>query len=559
MYCSDICRNKAWVMHHWLECCMWPVIYKSEAFAQMALRMILHGAYELYTAKFDKEQCLISGHTCSSIASHIKNSCITSKTNTTAKHKKKQSASQTTAVTGLNPVDNKYYGKYWSVYCLQTHFSDHGKARISKCESTARFLATVVEQCLAIPQPSPSKSKHATNIESLLNQVFGNLSFPAMHENTDSMFDIEDLRNQVKSVCEKFGKLVPDKNAKQQTYSVSKEMPKNSHGVLIHLIRHHMLQLYTNSQAVIQVLPEGKADKEVETLSQQRLALCVFPHCSLLNHSCDANTFVSFDGDRIFVKMLRTANMGDEICHAYGPCVTRYSYKDRQKALKEQYFFKCECAACMKHKTASSDEQALMDQLTAFKCNSCSGPVKIIESSRDAKSGWGKCMDQSCMKLHDLSKVQQLYIHTMEEVNLQAFKIMNGNVEKSIDVLLRSLKTLETILYKNHQTLGALHDQVAYCYSQNSNISMAIEHIIKSVKIMALKFGPKSIEYGREVYKLCALYFKTGQYFLAHKYLLIASPIFVGFLPAESRERKEAKQMKMFLDTMDLQLKLPSS
>nr|CAB3266417.1 SET and MYND domain-containing protein 4-like [Phallusia mammillata] len=222
MYCSDICRNKAWVMHHWLECCMWPVIYKSEAFAQMALRMILHGAYELYTAKFDKEQCLISGHTCSSIASHIKNSCITSKTNTTAKHKKKQSASQTTAVTGLNPVDNKYYGKYWSVYCLQTHFSDHGKARISKCESTARFLATVVEQCLAIPQPSPSKSKHATNIESLLNQVFGNLSFPAMHENTDSMFDIEDLRNQVKSVCEKFGKLVPDKNAKQQTYSVSK-------------------------------------------------------------------------------------------------------------------------------------------------------------------------------------------------------------------------------------------------------------------------------------------------------------------------------------------------
>lgn len=197
------------------------IIIQIEIYAQLALRIVLHGAYELSLAKLDDKKQMISGHTCSSIATQMKSTCTSVKPSSTAKHQKKQSASTRSTVMGLNPVDNVYYGKYWSLFCLQSHVSDHPKTVVTKCQEIAQFLATVVEQCIPVLTLPPSKAKQFVNIESMLNHVFSCLALPPIQENSEQTFSIEDFRKNVKSISIKMRKLVPKKSTKQQPHAIS--------------------------------------------------------------------------------------------------------------------------------------------------------------------------------------------------------------------------------------------------------------------------------------------------------------------------------------------------
>jgi hypothetical protein len=62
---------------------------------------------------------------------------------------------------------------------------------------------------------------------------------------------------------------------------------------------------------------------------------------SLMNHSCDANSFHVFYGTSIVIRARRPIKKGEEITFCYGKPATHYSYEERQRGLLKSFKFNC--------------------------------------------------------------------------------------------------------------------------------------------------------------------------------------------------------------------------
>lgn len=89
---------------------------------------------------------------------------------------------------------------------------------------------------------------------------------------------------------------------------------------------------------------------------------------SACNHSCDPNAEVTFPGnnDALALVALRDIEDGDEICISYlEECQRTRSRHSRQKQLRENYVFICECEKCEEEKhepDVTSDEEEEEDE-----------------------------------------------------------------------------------------------------------------------------------------------------------------------------------------------------
>jgi hypothetical protein len=52
------------------------------------------------------------------------------------------------------------------------------------------------------------------------------------------------------------------------------------------------------------------------------------------------------DGKKLIVKLTRDVSSGEEIFNCYGPHYRRMGVGKRQEALRDQYFFECQCPKC---------------------------------------------------------------------------------------------------------------------------------------------------------------------------------------------------------------------
>jgi hypothetical protein len=78
----------------------------------------------------------------------------------------------------------------------------------------------------------------------------------------------------------------------------------------------------------------------------EKLGSAIYLQASMLNHSCQPNAFVSFNGLQITVLCSAGIVKDEEVTISYGPLVSRHSRLDRQRELKEKYLFQCQCIAC---------------------------------------------------------------------------------------------------------------------------------------------------------------------------------------------------------------------
>ena len=107
------------------------------------------------------------------------------------------------------------------------------------------------------------------------------------------------------------------------------------------LILRHIVQLVSNAHAVTEL-----QDSEEDTVEQVRLATAIYPSVSLLNHSCVPMIVNNFSGKVLTVRSTRAVSEGEEITNCYGPHHRRHPYSDRQRMLRQQYYFRCQCSAC---------------------------------------------------------------------------------------------------------------------------------------------------------------------------------------------------------------------
>uniref|UniRef100_A0A8D2IUA0 Protein-lysine N-methyltransferase SMYD4 n=1 Tax=Varanus komodoensis TaxID=61221 RepID=A0A8D2IUA0_VARKO len=124
----------------------------------------------------------------------------------------------------------------------------------------------------------------------------------------------------VAALCRRLGDVgleasIPGKDMSEDQEEPSAALVPPALSVLGEAMLRHMLQLQCNAQAVTVLRSE---DKLVASSEQVRLATAIFPVVSLLNHSCDPNTSVTFSCSTAEVRALQPIARGQEILHCYG-------------------------------------------------------------------------------------------------------------------------------------------------------------------------------------------------------------------------------------------------
>jgi len=123
-----------------------------------------------------------------------------------------------------------------------------------------------------------------------------------------------------------------------------------------------LLQIHINGLAVV---PQQHTD------ATDRIALAVYPTASLMNHSCQPNVAVCFDGCKLTARAIETVQAGEPLLHCYGAQKGALITPLRQQQLQEQYRFVCGCRACQ----AGFDESE--QAMVGLRCldSKCSGVI----------------------------------------------------------------------------------------------------------------------------------------------------------------------------------------
>ncbi|OOF96521.1 hypothetical protein ASPCADRAFT_129601 [Aspergillus carbonarius ITEM 5010] len=83
-----------------------------------------------------------------------------------------------------------------------------------------------------------------------------------------------------------------------------------------------------------------------------RIGVYLHPYAALINHSCNYNSVVNFDGPNLQIKALQPIPKDSQIFISYIDATNPYSR--RQFDLQDRYYFTCHCSKCSKEATASS-------------------------------------------------------------------------------------------------------------------------------------------------------------------------------------------------------------
>ncbi|KAL4807180.1 hypothetical protein BDV18DRAFT_113838 [Aspergillus unguis] len=75
-----------------------------------------------------------------------------------------------------------------------------------------------------------------------------------------------------------------------------------------------------------------------------RVGMYLHPYAALINHSCDYNAVMGFDGAELYIKAVRPIAKDEQIFISY--IDTTFPKRIRQKELRERFFFTCQCIKC---------------------------------------------------------------------------------------------------------------------------------------------------------------------------------------------------------------------
>ncbi|XDV54463.1 hypothetical protein PO909_022747 [Leuciscus waleckii] len=290
----------------------------------------------------------------------------------------------------------------------------------------------------------------------------------------------------------------------------------------------HMMQLRCNAQALTAVRVKEESGMAVQSSSEIQIATAIFPVLSLLNHSCGPNTSISFTagfqndplsqfgcseghidhpesshcGVTVTVRASKHLTAGQEILHCYGPHCSRMEVKKRQHHLLEQYFFHCNCQACLTDLSEGS-QNAKENATPGLKCVKCEKP---LQSRMDGYM----CSLPSCGHQITSADVQNR-LQGLQCLLDEAFHLMERErLDKALKILKSATSQANSILTETHPLQGELADATARVYATTGEWSLAVSHLKRSIVAVQAQFGEDSIELGRQLFKLAQLHFNAG-------------------------------------------------
>ncbi|XP_043355099.1 SET and MYND domain-containing protein 4 isoform X2 [Dermochelys coriacea] len=435
-YCSKKCAQLAWEHYHSTECPLGALLLTLGVFSHVALRTVL-------VAGFAEVSSLVKqfhGDDKELYKTEARGKSLDETLDSTA-GMEGLSEKAKSLIPGCED-DGQYQGSYQAVFNLLTHAEKHSPEHKFLCS------LSIVAIC-----------------KKLLDTDLTILS----QESCESQ---SKLRAHVKMSAE-----------------LSPELK-----ILGEAMLRHMLQLQCNAQAVTAIRESESGDSIVADSEQVCLATALFPVTSLLNHSCDPNTSVTFSGTAVTVRASQPIPRGQEIFHCYGPHRCRMRAAERRQRLLCQYFFECRCQACLDE--LGSDVTGIVATRDIFCCSSCHASMQGEDVLR--------CSSGACTLLVG----RDYLLHQLWDLQLQvktALGLLQDNQpNQAVELLMRCQMDAENFLSAEHMLVGEIEDHLAQGYATLGKWQEAARHLQRSIQIVEARHGPSSVETGLQCLKLCA-------------------------------------------------------
>ncbi|XP_075445418.1 protein-lysine N-methyltransferase SMYD4 isoform X2 [Ascaphus truei] len=301
-------------------------------------------------------------------------------------------------------------------------------------------------------------------------------------------------------------------------------------------ILRHMLQLYCNAQALSVLQYEGPDSSLVESSRQSRLATAVFPVLSLLNHSCEPNTSVSFRGRCATVRASRPIKRGEDVSHCYGPHRLRLDVGERQRLLKAQYFFMCQCQACTQ--AQGSTESTVCD----FCCPKCKSTLEGEDELQ--------CPSSTCTNTINIHQVTRQLQQLKDNIDMAKELLRDNKTDEAIGMLISCSSEADHFLSCDHILLGEISDHLAQAQASRGDWTAAARHLRKSIRLVELRHGTSSLELGHELFKLAQILFNGREVAAAMSTIVRAQQVLTMHYESDHELVQELREMKACLSQL---------
>ncbi|KAK1399708.1 SET domain-containing protein [Heracleum sosnowskyi] len=284
------------------------------------------------------------------------------------------------------------------------------------------------------------------------------------------------------------------------------------------------------------------------TVEQVKVGQAIYSAGSLFNHSCQPNIHAYFISRTLYVRSTEYVAAGYPLELSYGPQVGQWDHKDRQRLLKNQYSFSCQCSSCSRINLPDL-------VLNAFRCTkpNCFGAVL------DGHLLYEKQMVSQCLDIHttcssnphmqirkleyeEIKRVAQCVFeqtdsvhqfepgvcltcgsHVNPETSAETLNEATQNSKRlkdaivfnqvSADTLSYSLRCLDLLRSKLHaynKKIAELEDNLAQAFCLVGELQHAKSHCKASMQILEKLYGHNHIVIGNELVKLASIQLSLG-------------------------------------------------
>lgn len=245
------------------------------------------------------------------------------------------------------------------------------------------------------------------------------------------------------------------------------------------LVTRHLQQLQSN---LISILDQDLQSlmcvgRNLTDIKERPIGIGLYPTISLLNHSCSPNIMSLFCRNKFLVRASKNLDCGVELNYCYGPNVNRMSKKDRQRRLKDQYFFTCECQCCSKNIEAES---------RALLCPECGGPVIY---DHDQSSECSKCHSKNNLDVRSA-------LESINQFKSRIHSLRNEDIDPKERLrILRSIEeALKKIVYRCHSIFMDIKTDLISYADAIDDIESALKYSEEELELCAEIFGKDSYE-----------------------------------------------------------------
>ncbi|XP_055029268.2 histone-lysine N-methyltransferase SMYD3 [Misgurnus anguillicaudatus] len=151
----------------------------------------------------------------------------------------------------------------------------------------------------------------------------------------------------------------------------------------------------------------------------QDVAVGLYPSMSLLNHDCQPNCVMMFEGKRLMLRAVRVIGACEELTISYTDVLAPST--ERQTHLQEQYHFLCQCKRCTTH---DRDSEMLAGEKSAWTALKDSIPhLEQLQSEQN----WDELLRESETLLHR-------YADDLPDKNIYVLRLLNLAVDACISL-----------------------------------------------------------------------------------------------------------------------------